>query len=65
MRRAARNSVSPYREGYIARHEGKSPNDCPYRSMVDHIMPDVERAGWMAGYYAADQQLAREGKKDA
>lgn len=62
MRRVARNSKSPYREGFDARYEGKNPSDCPYRLVTDD--PSFEQQ-WKAGWNAADEQLAREGKKDA
>lgn len=75
MRRAARNSASSFRAGFDARMAGKSPSDCPYRWRADSPVPDAERVEWLAGWdaasemldkkdtTAADQQLAREGKK--
>lgn len=57
MRHAARNTVSAFRAGFDARYAGKSPNDCPYRSMADAPLPDVERKEWIAGWNTADRQL--------
>lgn len=61
MRRAARNSVSPFRAGYDAWLKGDGFHKNPYGPMSN----EPEAREWRDGWNYADEQLAREGKKDA
>lgn len=46
-----------YREGYVARNQGKGVEACPYhRSRPDDAEP---RRDWLNGYYVRDGELQR------
>jgi len=50
MRRAARNTPNPFREGFDARWSGKLRAQCPYP-----VATSRDAAEWLAGWDHADE----------